>query len=133
MVAAYVKEARIGKGFTQKELSDLSKISVRSIQRIENGEIMPRSYTLKTLSEVLGISFEDIHATGEGQQRSRKMNTVQKAILSIGLTLFILLACWAFIAQSSGFPETQFELVALVAVLLLIITTVLFIIWRTKN
>ena len=64
MIAALVKEGRIAKGYTQKELSDLSHISIRSIQRIENGEILPRSYTLKTLAGILGKSFEDF-AVGE--------------------------------------------------------------------
>jgi transcriptional regulator with XRE-family HTH domain len=51
MVALLVKEGRLAKGYTQKELSELSNISIRSIQRRENGEIVPRSYTLKTIAE----------------------------------------------------------------------------------
>ena len=37
LISVFVKEARLAKGYTQKELSELSNISVRSIQRIENG------------------------------------------------------------------------------------------------
>jgi transcriptional regulator with XRE-family HTH domain len=40
MIATLVKEGRLSKGYTQKELSELSNISIRSIQRIENGEII---------------------------------------------------------------------------------------------
>lgn len=131
MISAYVREARLAKGYTQKELSDLSKISVRSIQRIENGEIIPRSYTLKTLSKALDISWDETQE--EVQHETFRVNHMQKIILSIGLPMFIVLACWAFIAQSPRFPETAFELLTFAALVLLGITVILIFIWRTKS
>src|SRR5688572_29117267 len=110
MIASLVKEGRIAKGYTQKELSELSDISIRSIQRIENAEIFPRSYTLKTLAEILGISFE-IFQKEEPVPKRLKINRNQKIILSAGISLFIFFLAWAFIAQSSNFPETEFELI----------------------
>ena len=50
MIASIVKEGRLAKGYTQKEVSDLTGISLRSIQRIENGEVEARTYSLKALS-----------------------------------------------------------------------------------
>jgi transcriptional regulator with XRE-family HTH domain len=44
---------------TQKELSEQSGISVRTIQRIEAGE-SPKGYTLKTLAKTLGISEDEL-------------------------------------------------------------------------
>ena len=41
MIAEIVKEYRAIKGYTQKELADISNISLRSIQRIESGEVVP--------------------------------------------------------------------------------------------
>ena len=38
------------KGLTQEALAQACGINVRSLQRIENGEVMPRMYTLKQLS-----------------------------------------------------------------------------------
>ena len=138
MISTLIKEGRVAKGFTQKELSGLSNVSVRSIQRIENGEIVPRSYTLKTLAEILGLSFDTIQndtiQNEEPPQSARfRFNKGQKIILSIGIPLFISIACWAFIAQSSRFPETDFEVLALSACMLLIITVVLALIWRTRS
>ncbi|MEO8405694.1 MAG: helix-turn-helix transcriptional regulator [Chitinophagaceae bacterium] len=132
MVAAYVKEARLAKGYTQKEVSEMSNISVRSIQRIESGDIVPRSYTLKALSEILGTSFETIQQAEPLQKKVVKTNYTQKIVLSIGIPLFIVLACWAFIAQSPGFPETLFELLTIAAIVLIIIVATLIFIWRTK-
>jgi len=51
------------KGLTQEELVAECNISVRTIQRIEAGEVMPRSFTIKTILSALGSSFEDIKIT----------------------------------------------------------------------
>ena len=133
MIASLVKEGRIAKGYTQKELSELSNISIRSIQRIENAEILPRSYTLKALAEILGISFETFQKAKPVAKRFTKINRGQKIILSAGISLFIFFLAWAFIAQSSNFPETEFELIIFSAIVLLLITSLLAIIWRSKS
>lgn len=44
---------RKDKGLTQEELVDKCKISVRTLQRIESGEVTPRSYTVKTILAAL--------------------------------------------------------------------------------
>jgi len=132
MIAEFIKDGRLARGYTQKELSDLSNISIRSIQRIENGEILPRSYTLKTLAEILGLPFENIQKGVPVQKHVYKINRGQKIILSIGISLFIVLLSWAFIAQSARFPETQFEFLIFSAFVLLGISAILILIWRTK-
>ena len=135
MIASKVKESRLAKGYTQQELSDLSNISVRSIQRIENGEILPRSYTLKTLGGILGITFESMQPELPVAIPApvRKANKAQNIILSVGIVLFIVLGCGAFIAQSRRFPETQFEFLTFAAFVLLGITIILYFIWRTRS
>jgi len=129
MLATLVKEGRIAKGFTQKELSELTNISTRSIQRIENGELTPRLYTIKTLSATLGFGLDDIESELT-QQRPSNLNTAQKIILSVGVSLFIGFLAWAFTAQSNRFPETHFETFLFLAGVMLIITLVVFLIWR---
>ncbi len=42
-----ISEIRKTKGLTQEELVDSCNISVRTLQRIESGEVSPRSYTVK--------------------------------------------------------------------------------------
>ncbi len=49
--------ARKAKGLTQAELSEVSSISIRTIQRLESGDVIPRVYTLKTLSKHLGVDL----------------------------------------------------------------------------
>lgn len=144
MIASLVREGRMEKGYTQKELSELSNISVRSIQRIENGEIIPRTYTLKRLAGILGRSYEDFarnmqeQATAETGVENLAANSparighAQRIILSVGICLSILVLAAAFIAQSSRFPETSFEFFVFSAVVLLLITVTLFFLWRRK-
>lgn len=50
-----ISEWRKAKGMTQEELVEKCNLNVRTIQRIEAGEVMPRSYTIKALMEALEI------------------------------------------------------------------------------
>jgi transcriptional regulator with XRE-family HTH domain len=49
---------RIRRGWTQEDLADRVGVTVRTIQRIENGDTRPRLYTLKALAGVLEIGLE---------------------------------------------------------------------------
>ncbi|GAA0715871.1 hypothetical protein GCM10009430_10870 [Aquimarina litoralis] len=55
-----ISELRKSKGLTQEELVEQCNISVRTIQRIEAGEVTPRSYTIKTILSALDYDLEDI-------------------------------------------------------------------------
>lgn len=48
------------KGYTQEELVELCNINVRTLQRIENGEVTPRSYTIKTILSALDYDYESL-------------------------------------------------------------------------
>ena len=52
-----IKELRIKKGMTQEELADMTELSARTIQRIENGEVDPRSYTLQMIAKALDVDY----------------------------------------------------------------------------
>ncbi len=55
-----ISELRKSKGLTQEELVEQCNISVRTIQRIEAGEVTPRSYTIKTILSALDYDLEQI-------------------------------------------------------------------------
>ena len=55
-----ISELRTAKGLTQEELVEKCNISVRTIQRIEAGEVIPRSYTIKTILAALDYDFSKI-------------------------------------------------------------------------
>jgi len=52
-----IKELRIKKGLTQEELADRTEVSARTIQRIENGDVDPRAYTLQMIAKALDVDF----------------------------------------------------------------------------
>lgn len=55
-LAQGVKELRKRKGLSQEELSENSGLSLRTIQRVENGETEPTGETLKRISNTLDIT-----------------------------------------------------------------------------
>ena len=62
-IGEFIKDLRHKKGITQEELAGKTDISVRTIQRIENGEVDPRSYTLQKIASVLDIDYEEFAKT----------------------------------------------------------------------
>ena len=63
-----ILELRKAKGLTQEELVDRCNINVRTIQRIEAGEVTPRSYTIKSIMDALGYDFNAIPVNEEEQK-----------------------------------------------------------------
>jgi transcriptional regulator with XRE-family HTH domain len=145
MTATWLREGRLSKGLTQKELSERSNISIRSIQRIENGEIIPRSHTLKTLAGILELSFDEFIKSARKQNftiqenedvetaTSSSLNNPQRIILSIGICMVITFLAWAYASQAKNFPETTFELLVFTATVLTLITGTLFFLWHKKR
>lgn len=56
-----LNELRHQKSLTQKEVSDLCNVDVRTIQRIETGEVIPRISTLKLIAVVLDVDISDFN------------------------------------------------------------------------
>jgi len=56
---ARVKELRTGMSLSQKELSEKTGLTLRTIQRIENNEVKPSLYSLKVISEALSADLTE--------------------------------------------------------------------------
>lgn len=82
-----ISELRKAKGLTQEELVDRCNISVRTIQRIETGEVNPRSYTIKTILAALGADFSTLRADSNF---SRSLAISLKWAWIAGIVFFIL-------------------------------------------
>lgn len=54
-----IAELRKAKGLTQDELVEKCNINVRTLQRIEAGEVAPRSYTIKVIFTALDYNIYD--------------------------------------------------------------------------
>lgn len=68
-----ILELRKQKGLTQEELVALCNINVRTLQRIESGEVSPRSYTVKTILSALDYDFESLHESALGASETEAL------------------------------------------------------------
>ena len=59
-----IAELRKAKGFTQEELVEKCNLNVRTLQRIEAGEVTPRSYTLKAIFSALDYDYYEMSNSG---------------------------------------------------------------------
>ncbi|MEE1944895.1 helix-turn-helix domain-containing protein [Pedobacter sp. KR3-3] len=132
-IADAVKAGRLNKGWSQQELAENSGIALRSVQRIEGAEVQARLYTLRVLGSTLNLELDQLIRPVEPSQRkstTSRFNFVQRLILSVALFVVLLLATLAFVAQSTRFPETSFEVLVLVLILLMCYTLFLLLIWK---
>lgn len=74
-----ILELRLSKGYTQNELAEKCNLSIRTIQRIELGDVIPRSFTIKTIFSNLDHDFYNAKAVSQNV----KTSTFKDAILEI--------------------------------------------------
>ena len=85
-----IVELRMAKGLTQEELVELCNISIRTIQRIENGEVTPRSFTVKTILAALGYDLDQIRASESLKSRPWLERLLAMDLSSDQPTAFVL-------------------------------------------
>jgi len=94
-----IKEARIRKGMTQQELADKTSINVRTIQRIENEEVLARAYSIKMIASVLELEPQTLMDNQESEtaEKEGKVNKVWLAFLHLsGFLLLPTVMIWIF-------------------------------------
>jgi len=62
---AKLKEIRTSLNCSQKELSEQTGLTLRTIQRIENNEVKPSLYSLRVIGEVLKTDLSEFAKTSE--------------------------------------------------------------------
>lgn len=87
------------KNLTQEELVEKSHVSVRTIQRIESGEVMPRLSTVKILLAALGETYESF-STRSTQVMETKGSTLpgRTSVLVAALAGAVYLVCQIILA-----------------------------------
>lgn len=70
-----IKELRTKKGMTQEELAEKTEVTARTIQRIENGEVDPRAYTLQMIAKALDVDFSMfVESESDESQEVKRVN-----------------------------------------------------------
>ena len=72
-----ILQLRDERKMSQEELSELSGISVRTIQRIEKDEVSPRPYTARKLLEALNVSLEEFNSDSSNNSNSHIEDTIK--------------------------------------------------------
>ena len=60
-----LKELRTGLNISQKELSEKTGLTLRTIQRIENNEVKPSLYSVKAISDALELASSELLNTSD--------------------------------------------------------------------
>ena len=95
-IGSKIKDLRIRRGYTQLDLSELTSLSKRTIQRIENDEVEPSLFSLNKLSEILKVDLLQI------KNNKQMENSTNKSLFwliflhfsGLFLTLFPPLVIW---------------------------------------
>lgn len=87
-LAKNIRDLRTRKGISQELLSEKSGVSLRTVQRIENGETEPRGDTLVRLSKALDVAPEDLM---EWKMEEDKGFLMSLNLSSLGFIIFPLL------------------------------------------
>lgn len=120
-----VAELRQLKNLTQEQLAEKCEISTRTIQRIESGEVDPRTYTLQRLRETLDYDFEGHNPANENlwltllhlssavvmliiplvvwswkKDQSARINAQGRLVLNFQITMILLLFAAAFLLMT---------------------------------
>ena len=107
-----IADLRKAKGYTQEELVDKCNLSVRTLQRIESGEVVPRSHTIRVIFAALDYKVYDashirlrLFFKGVRDLFNLKTNTMRKlSILTVvfaAAAIVLLSVCMDGNAQSA--------------------------------
>lgn len=68
-----ILQLRTAKQLTQEELVEQCNINVRTLQRIEAGEVTPRDFTIKTILDVLDYKVEEIEKSIQNKESTKHL------------------------------------------------------------
>lgn len=117
-------ELRQQKGLTQEKLAEYCEVSTRTIQRIENGEVEPRSFTRNSLSNILEFDL------GKENTNNQSLWLALLHLSSVFCIVFVPLVLWSWKKDQSykidqqGRDVLNFQ----ITIMLVLFTIVLFLI-----
>lgn len=80
-----IKKLRIKRGLTQRQLAEDTRLSLRTIQRIEASDTMPKGHTLKCLEDYFQVTLL------QNEQIVEKLSLSRIKLINFSVLLFIFL------------------------------------------
>jgi len=133
-----VAELRLQRNMTQEQLAERCEVSTRTIQRIEGGEVDPRSYTLHYLSEALDFDFGADDTSNENVWLAvLHLSTIFCVLLFIPLLIWSWKKSQSYKIDQQGREVLNFQitmtLLLVAMMIMLMFLPVLFIILGTSG
>lgn len=94
ILGAKIKELRISKGYSQEYLSETAQLSLRTVQRIENGETEARGDTLNRLAKALEVSISEL----TGLEPTAVNNNGYVALMNLSALIFLAIIRLPFLS-----------------------------------
>ena len=108
-----IRQARVKKGLTQKQLGELCEIAEPTIRRYELGKLNPKKETLEKIAAPLGVYYLDLY----GDDDSTEILSYVKAGIRLGLNHQVSDARDDFLKPFRGqgyeFTETERQAVSI--------------------
>ena len=107
-----VRARRKALKISQRELAEISKLSVRSIQRIEKNEVSPHLHTIKVLSRALTIDLAEgiEYDASELIVRLRATYKKRKFIKKASLAFMALVVSVGVILSPMGLRSEEYDI-----------------------
>lgn len=88
MIAEKIKQTRTQKGFSQEKLAEKTNLSLRTIQRVENGKSDPRGNTIIRIADALNVTVDTFI---DSQKEENKRYLASLHVSAFSFLLFPLL------------------------------------------
>ena len=99
-IGTVISQTRKSKGLTQEELAELSQVNLRTIQRIEKNENIPRGRTLNLICKVLNLDIDEIQIKPKSK-RNQIVNLIVNGFFLIVLNI-VVMGIIGFLTFDSG-------------------------------
>ena len=102
-------------GLTQEELADRIQSTSKTIQRIESGKVKPRAATLRSLTKILGLNWDQEYQAKQEVPSNQSSATFHRLVLLLsGLLLSVFPTFLVWIWLKPKFPALKKEALDLI-------------------
>lgn len=89
MVKSKVRTLREELGYTQADLAEHSNLSIRTIQRLESGQSVPKGHTLKVLAQTLGVDSNELQPQKVADRKESKEENLKLKMINLATLCFL--------------------------------------------
>ena len=81
MISDNIKNLRVGKGLTQKELADKLYVTSQAVSRWENGEVEPSVDTISSMARIFNVTTDEIINGPDGKPKPEVITEIKERVV----------------------------------------------------